>query len=121
MHASANRDQRYGARHPVGLCLTLNQPKGTGQQFRFIYDVAVMVVAELVSKLSSRTERAWVRGLRAYYHSCLGGSPYPDVCCNQILELLPHERLHVGQLGATWTREAWTIFEYFVSHKLFSY
>ncbi|KYN36210.1 hypothetical protein ALC56_09170, partial [Trachymyrmex septentrionalis] len=47
MHASANRDQRYGARHPVGLCLTLNQPKGTGQQFRFIYDVAVMVVAEL--------------------------------------------------------------------------
>lgn len=39
MHASANRDQRYGARHPVGLCLTLNQPKGTGQQFRFIYDV----------------------------------------------------------------------------------
>jgi len=48
MHASANRDQRYGARHPVGLCLTLNQPKGTGQQFRFIYDV---VVAELVRSL----------------------------------------------------------------------
>lgn len=44
MHASANRDQRYGARHPVGLCLTLNQPKGTGQQFRFIYDVVVLAM-----------------------------------------------------------------------------
>lgn len=53
MHASANRDQRYGARHPVGLCLTLNQPKGTGQQFRFIYDA---MVAELV-RCQAREER----------------------------------------------------------------
>ncbi|KYM78783.1 hypothetical protein ALC53_10837 [Atta colombica] len=50
--------QRYGARYPVGLCLTLNQPKGTGQQFRFIYDVVVMVVAELVRSLvRERKER----------------------------------------------------------------
>lgn len=61
MHASANRDQRYGARHPVGLCLTLNQPNGTGQQFRFIYDVVVMMVlvaAKLVRTLvQERDER----------------------------------------------------------------
>ncbi|EGI63581.1 hypothetical protein G5I_08100 [Acromyrmex echinatior] len=58
LRKSQTRDQRYGARHPVGLCLTLNQPKGTGQQFRFIYDVVVMVVAELVRSLvRERKER----------------------------------------------------------------
>ncbi|KYN08807.1 hypothetical protein ALC62_00263 [Cyphomyrmex costatus] len=58
-HVYHSTDQRYGARHPVGLCLTLNQPKGTGQQFRFIYDVVVMVVvAELVRSLvRERKER----------------------------------------------------------------
>lgn len=68
MHASANRDQRYGARHPVGLCLTLNQPKGTGQQFRFIYDVVVlaMVVAVVggVGPFGSRARRERERGCK---------------------------------------------------------
>lgn len=65
MHASANRDQRYGARHPVGLCLTLNQPKGTGQQFRFIYDVVVMVVlvvAKLVRTLAQERDERGCEG-----------------------------------------------------------
>jgi len=62
MHASANRDQRYGARHPVGLCLTLNQPKGTGQQFRFIYDVVVLVATELARTLVREREERGCEG-----------------------------------------------------------
>lgn len=78
MHASANRDQRYGARHPVGLCLTLNQPKGTGQQFRFIYDLAVMVeVAELVQSLVRERKERGCEGWGPITTVALGVAPIP--------------------------------------------
>lgn len=73
MHASANRDQRYGARHPVGLCLTLNQPKGTGQQFRFIYDVVVLVATELARTLVREREERGCEGWAPITTVALGG------------------------------------------------